>query len=114
MVLKITIALLFFLTAFCAYQWGYQDGLGGEIERKILLRLSDRPSYALDLIDCINNERANKIGFGTMYPALNRLEKKSLITSEFERTKFPRRKIYRLIPMKSSLQKARENKSNLQ
>jgi predicted transcriptional regulator len=98
MMTKIAIILLFTLAIFSAYQWGYQDAVGSEIESQILKALSERELYALDLLDTLNENRTRKIGFGIVYPTLNRLEQKKLIASFFEDSDRPKQKIYRLNP----------------
>ncbi len=61
-----------------------------------------RELYGLKILDYLNFEREDrlgrKLGFGSLYPALNRLEKKGLVTwgwgDHVEETGGARRKYY--------------------
>lgn len=49
------------------------------IDEDILTALLGRDLYGLEILDNLNLERPTELGFGSLYPALNRLEKKGLV-----------------------------------
>jgi PadR family transcriptional regulator, regulatory protein PadR len=70
------------------------------IDEDILTALGGRELYGLEILDELNLDRPNELGFGSLYPALNRLEKKGLIAwrwgEEEEVTGGARRKYYKM------------------
>lgn len=68
------------------------------IDEDLLTVLIGRELYGLDMLDKLNSERPIPLGFGSLYPALNRLEKKGLVAwrwgDEQEETGGARRKYY--------------------
>ena len=68
----------------------------------VLLRAEER--YGLEILECLNLDREKilgiELGFGSLYPALNRLEKKGLIEwrwgNEDEVSGGARRKYYKI------------------
>ncbi|MGH2414619.1 MAG: PadR family transcriptional regulator [Microcystaceae cyanobacterium] len=75
------------------------------IDEDILTVLNNqRELYGLEILDCLNLGRednlGSKLGFGSLYPALNRLEKKGLISwrwgDEEEVSGGARRKYYKI------------------
>jgi PadR family transcriptional regulator, regulatory protein PadR len=49
------------------------------IEEDILTALLGQERYGLEVLDVINPGRPTQLSFGSLYPALNRLEKKGFI-----------------------------------
>jgi DNA-binding PadR family transcriptional regulator len=70
------------------------------IDEDILTALLGRELYGLEILDVLNNGRPIPIGFGSLYPVLNRLEKKGLVKwhwgDESEETGGARRKYYKV------------------
>ncbi|MBN3871550.1 MAG: PadR family transcriptional regulator [Nostoc sp. JL33] len=70
------------------------------IDEDILTALLGRELYGLEILNVLNDGRPIPIGFGSLYPALNRLEKKGLVLwhwgDEAEETGGARRKYYRV------------------
>lgn len=70
------------------------------IDEDILTVLLGRELYGLEILNLLNDERPIPIGFGSLYPALNRLEKKGLVSwhwgDEAEETGGARRKYYKV------------------
>ncbi|WP_414756627.1 PadR family transcriptional regulator [Anabaena sp. CCY 9910] len=70
------------------------------IDEDILTALLGRELYGLEILNLLNDERPIPIGFGSLYPALNRLEKKGLVSwhwgDEAEETGGARRKYYKV------------------
>lgn len=70
------------------------------IDEDILTVLLNREMYGLGILDELNPGRPIPLSFGSLYPALNRLEKKGLISwrwgSEQEETGGARRKYYKV------------------
>lgn len=70
------------------------------IDEDILTALGSRELYGLEILDELNLGRPSELGFGSLYPALNRLEKKGLIGwrwgDEQETTGGARRKYYKI------------------
>ncbi len=71
------------------------------IDEDILTVLLGRELYGLEILDQLNlDSRPRELGFGSLYPALNRLEKKGLIDwrwgSEEEVSGGARRKYYKV------------------
>ncbi|WP_235107569.1 PadR family transcriptional regulator [Acaryochloris sp. 'Moss Beach'] len=50
------------------------------IDEDILTVLLEREFYGLEILDGLNKGRPITLSFGSLYPALNRLEKKGLIS----------------------------------
>jgi PadR family transcriptional regulator, regulatory protein PadR len=70
------------------------------IDEDILTLFGGRELYGLEILDQLNLDRPTEISFGSLYPALNRLEKKGLINwrwgDEQEVTGGARRKYYKM------------------
>jgi PadR family transcriptional regulator, regulatory protein PadR len=70
------------------------------IDEDILTTLLGRELYGLEILDELNPDRPISISFGSLYPALNRLEKKGLLEwrwgDEQETSGGARRKYYRV------------------
>ncbi|NEP62523.1 MAG: PadR family transcriptional regulator [Symploca sp. SIO2G7] len=70
------------------------------IDEDIVTVLLGRELYGLEILDKLNPDRPIPLSFGSLYPALNRLEKKGLIKwrwgDESEETGGARRKYYRV------------------
>ncbi|MBD1808852.1 helix-turn-helix transcriptional regulator [Microcoleus sp. FACHB-SPT15] len=70
------------------------------IDEDILTGLGARELYGLEILDELNLDRATELSFGSLYPALNRLEKKGLISwrwgDEQEVSGGARRKYYKV------------------
>jgi DNA-binding PadR family transcriptional regulator len=64
-------------------------------------KISPKPKmYGLEILDGLNEGRPISIGFGSLYPTLNRLEKKGLVSWEWgsdqDETRGARRKYYQI------------------
>lgn len=70
------------------------------IDQDILTALGGRELYGLEVLDELNLDRGIKLSFGSLYPALNRLEKKGFICwrwgDEQEVSGGARRKYYKM------------------
>jgi len=70
------------------------------LEEDILTFLGGWEKYGLDILDGLNEGRPIPIGFGSLYPTLNRLEKKGLISwkwgDEQDASGGARRKYYKV------------------
>ena len=70
------------------------------IDEDILTALLGRELYGLEILNVLNDDRPIPIGFGSLYPALNRLEKKGLVSWHWgdhtEETGGARRKYYKV------------------
>ena len=66
--------------AWFAYRSGKTDA-SVEFMISYILSISDRDLTALDLLDNLHAKGIMAAGFANIYPALNRLEKKGLISS---------------------------------
>jgi PadR family transcriptional regulator, regulatory protein PadR len=68
------------------------------LEEDILTLMGTQKLYGLEILDGLNNGRPIPIGFGSLYPTLNRLEKKGLISwkwgDEQDQSGGARRKYY--------------------
>lgn len=49
------------------------------IDEDVLTVLMGRELYGLEILDQLNLDRPNQLKFGSLYPALNRLDKKGLV-----------------------------------
>ena len=75
------------------------------LEQDLLTVLMGGEVYGLELLDRLNSARSkvgmNKLGIGSLYPTLKRMEKAKLIEGEFREPvageNSPRRKYYRLL-----------------
>lgn len=83
---------------------------------------SGRELYGLELLDVLNCDRQNLVGcelsYGSIYPALNRLTKKELITwrwgDEHDESQGARRKYYKITNLgKQRLREIKEYRDNL-
>jgi PadR family transcriptional regulator PadR len=78
-----------------------KKSLDGNVETLLLSVLEQGPSYGYAIVQELNNRAAGllKLGEGTIYPVLHRLEERQLITSEWQLAENARkRKYYRLAP----------------
>jgi len=70
------------------------------IDQDIVTVLMGTELYGLEILDKLNPDRPIPLSFGSLYPALNRLEKKGLIKwrwgDESEETGGARRKYYKV------------------
>ena len=70
------------------------------IDQDILTVLLGRELYGLEILDQLNLDRPIELRFGSLYPALNRLEKKGLVTwkwgDEVDESGGARRKYYKV------------------
>jgi DNA-binding PadR family transcriptional regulator len=70
------------------------------LDEDILTVLLGRELYGLEILDQLNPERPIPITFGSLYPALNRLEKKGLLSwrwgDENDESGGARRKYYKV------------------
>lgn len=70
------------------------------IDEDILTVLLGRELYGLEVLDQLNPDRPIQLSFGSLYPALNRLEKKGLISWRWgdaqEESGGARRKYYKV------------------
>lgn len=70
------------------------------IDEDILTALSGRTLYGLEILDQLNLDRPSELRFGSLYPALNRLEKKGLVSwqwgDEVDDSGGARRKYYQV------------------
>ena len=81
------------------------------IDEDILTVLAARELYGLEILDNLNLNRedtfGSKLGFGSLYPALNRLEKKGFVKwrwgDESDDTGGARRKYYKMTGMGSDV-----------
>ncbi|MCK5113719.1 MAG: helix-turn-helix transcriptional regulator [Phycisphaerae bacterium] len=75
--------------------------LDGNVETLILVILQEGQSYGYEIIQTLNDRAAGvlKMGEGTAYPVLHRLEERELIISRWTKAQNGRkRKYYRLTP----------------
>lgn len=70
------------------------------IDEDILTVFGGRELYGLEILDELNLGRPSELGFGSLYPGLNRLIKKGLVSwrwgSEEETSGGARRKYYKI------------------
>lgn len=70
------------------------------IDEDILTVLLGRELYGLEILDQLNLNRPIELGFGSLYPALNRLENKGLVSwrwgDEVDDSGGARRKYYKV------------------
>ena len=70
------------------------------IDQDILTALGARELYGLEILDELNLDRATELSFGSLYPGLNRLEKKGFVScrwgDEQEVSGGARRKYYKM------------------
>ena len=88
------------------------------IDQDILTALGRRELYGLELLSEVNIGRSIELSFGSLYPALNRLEQKGLISwswgDEDEVSGGGRRKYYKMTALGvSALQEVEEYRLNL-
>ena len=73
--------------------------LKGVLEGCVLTIINNRKTYGYEISDQLMACGFGKIGNNTIYPLLNRLEKKKLIASTYQISNLgPRRKYYALTP----------------
>ncbi|MEL6384939.1 MAG: PadR family transcriptional regulator [Cyanobacteria bacterium J06626_18] len=88
------------------------------IDEDILTVLLGKELYGLEILDVLNPGRPIPLSFGSLYPALNRLEKKGLITwrwgDEMKESGGARRKYYKVTGLGAkSLQAVQEYRNLL-
>lgn len=70
------------------------------LEEDVLTFMGVRKLYGLEILDGLNDGRSIPLGFGSLYPTLNRLEKKGLVSwewgSEADTSGGARRKYYKV------------------
>lgn len=70
------------------------------IDEDLLTVLLGRELYGLEILDQLNLDRPGELKFGSLYPALNRLEKKGLVVwkwgDQVEESGGARRKYYKV------------------
>ena len=70
------------------------------IDEDLLTVLLGRELYGLEILDQLNLDRPSELKFGSLYPALNRLEKKGLVSwqwgDEVDESGGARRKYYKV------------------
>lgn len=70
------------------------------IDEDVLTSLMGRELYGLEILDQLNLGRPSELRFGSLYPALNRLEKKGLVSwqwgDEVDASGGARRKYYKV------------------
>ena len=79
-----------------------KQDLDGNVETILLTLLSEKPNYGYGIVKTLN-ERAEgmlKLGEGTIYPVLHRLEEKELIEAEWGKSPDSgrKRKYYHITP----------------
>ncbi|HMC09789.1 MAG TPA: helix-turn-helix transcriptional regulator [Pirellulaceae bacterium] len=91
------------------------DALRGHLENLILAVLARGDAHGLEILRRLETAGCGALALkeGTLYPALYRMEESGLLKAEWEdnaqRTRGPRRRIYRLSPKgKKKLAKSRE------
>ncbi len=73
--------------------------LKGTLEGCVLAIISQKKTYGYEISDQLMAYGFGKIENNTIYPLLNRLEKKELITSTYQASELgPKRKYYALTP----------------
>jgi DNA-binding PadR family transcriptional regulator len=98
---------------------GETDGVKiSALEEDILTLLGRWEMYGLEILDGLNEGRPMPIGFGSLYPTLNRLEKKGLISwkwgDERDETGGARRKYYKVTGLGANvLREVREYRQRL-
>ncbi len=79
----------------------HKKTLDGNVETLLLAILREGPSYGYEIIKTVNDRAAGllRMGEGTAYPVLHRLEDRGLIASRWTTAESGRRrKYYRLTP----------------
>ncbi|MEM9530554.1 MAG: PadR family transcriptional regulator [Pseudomonadota bacterium] len=72
----------------------------GVLELLVLLRLTDREYYGYELVQAVTESADGDVAEGTLYPLLNRLAKRELISSRWEQmSSGRRRRYYRITPL---------------
>ena len=78
-----------------------KQALDGNVEALLLAILESGPSYGYAIVKDLNDraEGILRLGEGTVYPVLHRMEEKKLITAKWRLAENGRqRKYYRLVP----------------
>lgn len=88
------------------------------IDEDLLTALLGRELYGLEILDQLNLDRPIELKFGSLYPALNRLEKKGLVSwqwgDEVDDSGGARRKYYRVTGLGSkALRKVQQYRASL-
>lgn len=88
------------------------------IDEDLLTVLLGRELYGLEILDQLNLDRPGELKFGSLYPALNRLEKKGLVSwkwgDEVDESGGARRKYYKVTGLGAkTLRTVQQYRSNL-
>ncbi|MBT9311736.1 PadR family transcriptional regulator [Leptothoe kymatousa] len=88
------------------------------IDEDVLTALLGRELYGLEILDQLNLDRPSELKFGSLYPALNRLEKKGLVSwqwgDEVDESGGARRKYYKVTGLGArSLRAVQEYRASL-
>lgn len=88
------------------------------LDEDILTCLIGRELYGLVILDELNLNRSSKLSYGSMYPALNRLDKKSYISGRWgddtEPSTGARRKYYKVTGLgHAALEEVRSYRASL-
>lgn len=78
-----------------------KKSLDGNVETLLLATLADQPSYGYQIVADLNQRAPDllRMGEGTVYPVLHRLEERGLITATWRTGQTGRpRKYYKLTP----------------
>lgn len=89
---------------------GKEDGAKlSSLEEDILTSMGFHKIYGLEILERLNEGRRIPVGFGSLYPTLNRLEKKGFVSWEWgdeqDQTGGARRKYYKVTGMGASVLK---------
>ena len=83
------------------------------LDEDILTVLMGRELYGLEILDQLNLDRPHELMFSSLYPALNRLEKKGFVSSKWgsenDSSGGARRKYYKPTGLGSNALMARRN-----
>lgn len=88
-----------------------RDALKGHVDLLLLSMLETAPAHGYGLAEALRgrSERVFDLAEGTLYPALYRLERRGLVTSNWGSISGRRRRIYRLTERgRATLQTQRE------
>ena len=88
------------------------------IDEDVLTALLGRELYGLEILDQLNLNRPTELKFGSLYPALNRLQKKGLVSwqwgDEVDESGGARRKYYKVTGLGArSLRAVQEYRASL-
>ena len=76
-------------------QWHHR--IRGHLDTLVLSVLRDRPAHGYEVVGALRRSAGEfDLAEGTVYPALHRLERQGLLSSDWEVSEGRRRRIYRL------------------